>query len=42
MADTTNAAPVAAKNKLVRDFVARIARLFSVVSTNKAPASGLF
>jgi hypothetical protein len=42
MADTANAAPAAAKNEVVRDFVARIARLFSVVSTNKAPASGLF
>jgi hypothetical protein len=42
MADTTNAAPAAAKNEVVRDFVARIARPFSIVSTDKVPASELF
>jgi hypothetical protein len=35
MADTANAAPAAAKNAAVRDFVARIARLFSIVSLTK-------
>jgi hypothetical protein len=34
MADTANAAP-AAKNEAVRDFVARIARRFSIVSLTK-------
>jgi hypothetical protein len=35
MADTANAAPAAAKYEMVRDFVARIARLFSVVPRAK-------
>jgi hypothetical protein len=35
MEDTANAAPAAAKNEAVRDFVARIARLFSIVPLTK-------
>jgi hypothetical protein len=35
MADTANAAPAAAKNEMVRDLVARIARLFSIVPLTK-------
>jgi hypothetical protein len=31
MADTANAAPTAAKSEVVRDFTARIARLFSAL-----------
>jgi hypothetical protein len=42
MADTANAAPAAAKNEAVRDFVARIARLFLYRSANKVAAGALF
>jgi hypothetical protein len=35
MADAANVAPAAAKIEAVRDFVARIARLFSLVPLTK-------